>query len=51
MLRNNLRALPKPLDAAQAEHAIEQAGLAPRARAEELTLDEFARLFAAVNAA
>jgi 16S rRNA (adenine1518-N6/adenine1519-N6)-dimethyltransferase len=50
MLRNNLRALPNPLDAEQTAQAMERAGIAPRARAEELTLDEFARLFAAVNA-
>ena len=50
MLRNNLRALPNPLNAELADRAIEQAGIAARARAEELTLDEFARLFAAVNA-
>ena len=42
-LRNNLRAL---LPAARAERALEQAGIAPGARAEQLTLTQFARLFA-----
>lgn len=41
-LRNNLRALVPP---AQMEDALTLAGLAPRARAEELSLEEFARLF------
>ncbi len=49
MLRNNLRT-PMNLTSAEADKAMEQAGIGARARAEELTLDEFARLFAAVNA-
>ncbi len=46
-LRNNLR--PRS-DAARVERALRDAGLAPTARAEELTLAQFARLFAALGA-
>jgi 16S rRNA (adenine1518-N6/adenine1519-N6)-dimethyltransferase len=50
MLRNNLRGLPHGPSAKRAEEAITRAGIAERARAEELTLDDFARLFAALRA-
>ena len=49
MLRNNLRALANPVSV-EAGKAMDLAGIAPNARAEELTLDEFASLFRAVNA-
>jgi 16S rRNA (adenine1518-N6/adenine1519-N6)-dimethyltransferase len=51
MLRNNLRALPNPPKAEKTAEAMRAAGIAERARAEELTLDEFARLFAALRTA
>ena len=41
-LRNNLRLL---MEAAQAERILQAAGIASDARAEQLTLEEFARLF------
>jgi 16S rRNA (adenine1518-N6/adenine1519-N6)-dimethyltransferase len=49
MLRANLRALPNPLSGHQADEAIKRAGLPERARAEELRLEEFARLYAALR--
>jgi 16S rRNA (adenine1518-N6/adenine1519-N6)-dimethyltransferase len=42
MLRNNLRAL---VDGESVEEVFHEAGVAPNARAEELTLAQFARLF------
>jgi len=47
-LRNNLRAA---LPGSRLEGALAEAGLAPRARAEELSLESLARLFAAVERA